>query len=111
MKRRCWPPYVVSAYDRNHNSPAQWAAQGPLPRLRLPIQYEVRLALELPVLQVEQQGERLSEELAEQLLVRVQEQEEVEVEVKVEIQVETQVAIQMQTHVSMQASTQLRTLL
>ena len=50
--------YVVVRHSRNHNSPAQWAAQGPLPRLHLPIQHEIRLNLQLPVLQVEQLAEQ-----------------------------------------------------
>jgi hypothetical protein len=27
IKRRCWTSYVASTYDRDHNSPAQWAKE------------------------------------------------------------------------------------
>ena len=93
-----------SAGSDDHKSPVEWAAQGPLPRLGLPIQHEVQLTFQLQVLQDEQLAERQRERLAEHLLERLEEQEKIQVEVKVEIQVETQVATRVQTHVSPQVS-------
>jgi len=63
--------YVVVRHGRNHNSPAQWAAHRPLPRLGPATPREVRQTSQLPVLLVEQRAERRSEGLPEQLLERL----------------------------------------
>jgi len=89
--------------SRNHNSPAQWAAQGLLPRLRLPIRFEVRQTLQLRILQIEQLVEQQRERLAEQLL----ELFTIQLHVRLNTQVWIQFAIQVKTHVLAQVSTRL----
>ena len=84
-------PYVVSADSPRHNSPVEWAVQGPLPRLRLPIQHEIRRNVQLPVLQVEQLAEQRREQLSVQLLkqllelLAVQLREQLRIQVKVNL--------------------------
>ena len=101
-------PYVVSADSPRHNSPVEWAVQGPLPRLRLPIQHEIRRNVQLPVLQVEQLAEQRREQLSVQLLKQLLELLAVQLREQLRIQVKVKLKIQMQTHVLVQVSTQLR---
>jgi hypothetical protein len=101
--------YVVVGYGPRHNSPVEWAAQGPLPRLHLPIQHKIRRNVQLPVLLVEQlakqRRERLLELLVEQLLepLATQLREQPRIQVKVELK------IQVQIHVFVQVATQVKT--
>ena len=99
--------YVVVGHGRNHNSPVEWAARRPLPRLHLPIRHEVQRNLELAELQVEQHAERQLERLQEQLLelLVIQLREQLRIQAKVKLQ------IQVQTHVLVQVATRLKTLL
>ena len=95
--------------NESHNSPVEWAARGPLPRLRLPIQHETQQTPQLLVLLDEQQAERQCERLPEQLLERLLELLAIQLREQLRIQVKVKLEIQVQTHVSTQASTRLKT--
>ena len=113
--RRAYPashtPYVVVELGPDRNSAGEWAAQGPLPRLRLPIQQKIQLTPKLSVLQDEQQTKQHREQLLEHLVEQLLELLAIQLREQLVIQVEIQVAIQVQTLLSTQANTQFRILL
>jgi hypothetical protein len=88
----------------------EWAAQGPLPRLHLPIQQDVQLTAELSVLQDEQLAEQHREQLLELLVEQLLEHVAIQLHVQLRIQVKVKVKIQVQIHVSTQVTTRLKTL-